>query len=358
MKLTRFIAAAAVALLPLGASATNLIIPAAGTGPGANGSTWQTELTLHNASGRVASVIMTFHDTDGADRTFTQLVRPRQTLTLKDVVRTVFLRDAAVGAITITDTDSDPLNLAVTSRTSNVTANGELSQDIPAIEASRAAKVGDLTAITGPSSVASFRFNFGVYAASDATVHWELLRADGTSAGAVDVSYEGGTHIQYNAGVMSLFGTTPRDNDVVHASVLKGSAVFYGSVIDQRSGDPSFVPGVLARVDPRVRLVGVDRNQNGSVDIADEDKNGVLDAAIESNTYGFPTFFRIVVEADGNAEVTYEILSSSADARLVDANGMVQLVPGAALKGSTGELVVRVTAAGQSSVITIPLKFV
>ena len=358
MKLTRFIAAAAVALLPVAAGATNLIIPAAGTGPGANGSTWQTELTLHNASGRVASVIMTFHDTEGAERTFTQLVRPRQTLTLQDVVRTVFLRDAAVGAITITDTDSDPLNLAVTSRTANVTANGELSQDIPAVEASRAAKVGDLTAITGPASVSNFRFNFGVYAVSDATVHWELLRADGTSAGALDVSYQGGTHIQYNAGVSALFGATPRDNDVVHASVTKGAAVFYGSVIDQRNGDPSFVPGVLARVDPRVRLVGVDRNQNGSIDIADADKNGVLDAAIEANTYGFPTFFRIVVEADNNADVTYEILSSPADAALVDGNGMVQLIPGVALKGTSGELVVRVTAAGQSSIVRIPVKFV
>jgi hypothetical protein len=358
MKLTRFITAAAVALLPLGAGATNLIIPAAGTGPGANGSTWQTEIMLHNATSRTASVIMTFHDREGADKSFTQIVGPRQTVAINDVVRTIFLREAATGAITITDTDSDPRNLAVTSRTSNVTEAGEFGQDIPAVEAADATNVGGIVAITGPSSVSAFRFNFGVYAAADATVQWELIRASGASAGVVLMDYRGGTQIQYNQGVASLFGAEPLDRDVIHASVTKGSAVFYGSLVHQDSGDPSFVPAIPTFVEPRLRLLGVDRNDNGSIDIADEDQNGVLDAAIDSNTMGFPTFFRILAESDGDAAMKYEIVSSTADANLADSNGLVQLVPSIALKGTTGELKVRVTSAGQTRVITIPVNFV
>jgi hypothetical protein len=145
---------------------------------------------------------------------------------------------------------------------------------------------------------------------------------------------------------------TLQDNDVVHANVLTGAAIFYGSIINNASGDPSFVPGIRNRAQSSITLLGVDRDENGTIDIAAHDN--VLDSPVDSYTLGFPTYFRIV----SDQPVTYEIVSSTTDARLVDQNGTVQMVASAALSGKSGELKVRATSAdGQSTILTIPVKF-
>ena len=357
MKFNRLIIAGAVALLPLAAGATNLVIPAAGTGPGFNNSRWQTEVTLHNSTSRNVDVLMTFRDREGVSITQTRPLPARQTVAIEDIVKTVFGLESATGAIEIVDTDSDPRNIVVTSRTSNVTDGGEFGQDIPAIALVDAARIGDVTAITGPSSAVKFRFNFGLYVASEATVTWELVRADGTIAATKIVEYRAATQHQYNQGVVTLFNATPQDRDVIHATVTKGTAVFYGSVINQQSNDPSYVPGVITKVDPTIRLIGVDRDLNGTVDIADANDDGVLDGAIEVYTLGFPGYFRVVTDADGDDEVTFEILSSSVDAFLIEDGKTVQMLAFPELRGKTGEVKIRATSNGKTTTFTLPLTF-
>jgi len=56
MKFRNLILAAAVAVLPLAAQAVTIIVPAAGTGPGANNSQRQSELTLQTAGPREMTV--------------------------------------------------------------------------------------------------------------------------------------------------------------------------------------------------------------------------------------------------------------------------------------------------------------
>ena len=66
MKFRQLITAASITILPLAASAATFIVPAAGTGPGANDSRWQSELTLHNTSATPTTIGLTFHDGSGA----------------------------------------------------------------------------------------------------------------------------------------------------------------------------------------------------------------------------------------------------------------------------------------------------
>lgn len=356
MKLNRLIISGVVALLPLAASATNLVIPVAGTVAGANDSRWQTEVTFHNSTSRQAQVLMTFRSADGVAVPKNLQVPARKTVSVQDIVKTMFNHENAIGAIEITDTDSDPRNLAVTARTTNVSANGEFGQDIPAVALVDAAKTGSVSAITGPSSATKSRFNFGLYVIGETTVNWELIRADGTVGGTSEMTYTGATQHQYNNGVVSLLNATPQDNDVVHATLLKGSAVFYGSVINQQTGDPSFVPGIITKVDPNVRLLGIDRDLNGSIDIADANNDGTLDTAIDAYTLGFPNYFRIYSEADGGAAVTYEIISAPPDVRMTDSN-TIQLIPSVLVKNTTAEIKVRVTSGGHVTVLTFPVRF-
>ncbi len=357
MKLNRLIISGVVALLPLAASATNLVIPVAGTVAGANGSRWQTEVTFHNSTSREAEVLMTFRPAEGAAVPKNLRIPARKTVSVQDIVKTVFQQENAIGAIEIADTDSDPRNLAITARTTNVSDSGEFGQDIPAIALTDLAKTGSVTAITGPSSSTKSRFNFGLYVVNETIVNWELIRADGSVGATREVTYTGATQHQYNSGIVSLLNATPQDNDVVHATLLKGSAAFYGSVINQQTGDPSYVPGIITRVDPTIRLVGIDRDLNGSIDIRDANGDGTLDAAIDAYTLGFPNYFRIYTEADGGGAVTYEIIDPPADVRITDSNGTIQLIPSPALKGTTTEIKVRVTSGGHTSVMTFPVKF-
>src|SRR5204862_5266275 len=125
--------------------------------------------------------------------------------------------------------------------------------------------------LAAPSNVADYRFNAGLYAATEAAVRWDLVRADGTLTKSVDATYGAGTQVQYNLAVQSIFGETPANDDTIHAVVTQGTAIGYGSAINNRTGDPSYVPGVETASEIRVKFLGVDYNLDGQVEIADAD---------------------------------------------------------------------------------------
>jgi hypothetical protein len=356
MKIKHLIAATAAALLPMAASAATLIVPAAGTGAGANESHWQSELTLHNTSAIAAHVRLVFHDASGPAESAQIDVAPRATVAIEDIVRTRFQRQATTGAIEIVVDDAAARKLAVTSRTFNRSDKGEFGQDIPAVNVSDAAVAGEVTVLAGPSAVDSTRYNFGLYAVSAATIRWELIRADGSLAATKEATYNAGTQTQYNFGVSTLLGVTPQNNDAVYAKVLSGQVMTYGSAINNVSNDPTFVPGIRAREDVRVAF-GVDLNEDGTIDVADADHDGVLDQPIDVFTSTFPNFFRIVVGGPDGSPVQIELVNAPPNSDLIDQRGTVEWAPTGDLKGKSGTLNVRATFNGTSEMLTIPVNF-
>ncbi|MEO8034774.1 MAG: hypothetical protein ABI837_10105, partial [Acidobacteriota bacterium] len=97
--------------------------------------------------------------------------------------------------------------------------------------------------------------------------------------------------------------------------------------------------------------------ENGTVDIADANHDGVLDHALDVFTSLYPNFFRVVATGDNGQTVTYELVDAPRDAQLIDALGTIEFAPGGDVKGQSGELRVRVTSNGRSSVFTIPINF-
>ncbi len=353
MKLRNLIALASFAFLPIAAGAATFIVPAAGTGPGANESRWQSELTLHNTASSAITAGLTFHDASGAQQGENVTVNARSTVSISDIVKTRFGREAATGAIEITVADAMADRLAITSRTFNSSASGQFGQDIPAVNANDAASAGDVIVLQAPSSATDARFNFGVYALTAATLRWDLVRADGTVATSLEQSYTAGTQQQFNQGIERLLGATEQDNDTLHASVTSGKVIAYGSAINNQSGDPTFVPGIRARADIRVNFVGVDVNEDGKVEIFDANHDGVLDQPMDVfTTMGYPNYFRVVVEG----ATSLELIDAPSDAHFIDSN-TVQFAPSGALKGTTGVLKVRATVDGVTDVLTIPVNF-
>jgi hypothetical protein len=352
MNIKRILTTIAATLLPLAASATTLIIPASGTGPGLNDSHWQTELTLHNTSISPITATLTFHDFLGASTTSSVTVAPRATIALADVVASRFGRQSATGAIEITFDSVFAQKLTAFSRTFNKSPGGEFGQDIPAVDATNIPAAGDSVVLSGPSSATDARFNFGVYAIDAATVRWDLVRADGSVAASQSVSYGAGTQAQYNYGVSTLFHAGSQDNDTVQAVVTDGRALAYGSVINNASGDPTYVPGILARNDLRIHFAGVDFGDEGRISVADANHDGVLDTPIDIHTGSFPSAFRVVVTAA--TPVKFELIDASSDVKFFDANGGIVWTPTLGA-GTKTTLKLRVTADGVTEIITIPV---
>jgi hypothetical protein len=356
MKFRNLIAAAAVAVVPFTTQAATLIVPAAGTGPGANSSHWQSELTLHNASPRAATLAISFHRGDTVLGPVQVVLPARQTVSTSDIVHTQFGLDSATGAIVIGVDDREAKSLAVTSRTFNTSAEGEFGQDIPAVDAAAALNAGDIAALSGPSSIATNRFNFGLYVTEAASIDWQLVRANGTVAATKNVAYAAGTHAQYNSGIETLLGAAPQNNDTVHANVRSGRAIFYGSVING-TGDPTFIPGIRTREDILIQLTGVDLDENGSVDLRDNNDDGILDAPVQIIRSLFPNYFRVLAKGEFGEAVTFEVVSGPGDIRLLDDRGTLIVIAGADVTGSTGQIVLKATTGTSTQLITIPVVF-
>jgi len=353
------IAIAAALTLTAGLAAAQTIdrvVPVAGTGPGANGSQWQSELTLHNVSIKPIAAELKFHSNTGVVDSAEIEVAPRSTVSIEDVVNTAFHVSSGTGAITIDVPEPLRGKLVVTSMTINRSPSGDFGQDIPALDADSALGTGDLGVIPGPSSVIDSRFNFGLFTTEETTIEWRLVRKDGTTASTVELTYDAGIQLQYNGGVSTLFGATPDDNDVVHAYVKSGSVFVYGSIVNQMTGDPSFVPGTRSRDNFAPEAIGIDVERDGVVDFFDADHDGVLDQVIDAATANFPTVFRIVAADAEEDSFTFEILSDLG-ASFLDNNGTIIFTPSAALKGTTGSLVIRVSDGRDYSDFTIRVRF-
>jgi hypothetical protein len=356
MKITRILAAVFATLLTLAAGATTLVIPASGTGPGANDSHWQTELTLHNTSATSITATLTFHDILGSAGTSNVTVAPRATIAIADVVANRFGRTAATGAIEVTFDSAFAHKLTVSSRTFNKSAAGEFGQDIPAVDQSTIPDAGSTIVLSGPSSATDSRFNFGVYADTSSTIQWDLVRADGTIAASKEISYAAGTQAQYNFGVSTLFNTGSQDNDTVQAVVTSGRAVAYGSVINNASGDPTYVPGLIVLPDTRINFLGVAFGGNSlTVNVPDANHDGVLDRSLDIPSGTFPVSFRLVVNSATPAK--FELLNAPPQLTFFDANGGLTFWPNTAASGTTLDVKVRVTADGVTEIITIPFTF-
>jgi hypothetical protein len=356
MKFRNLIAAAAVAALPFSATAATLIVPAAGTGPGANASHWQSELTLHNTAPRAATLSISFHQGTNVLGPVEVELPARQTVSTADIVHTQFGLSSATGALVIEASDRDARSLAVTSRTFNTSATGEFGQDIPSVDAEAALRTGDIAAINGPTSVATNRFNFGLYVTEAASIEWQLVRANGTVAATKTVAYTAGSHAQYNSGIETLLGATPQDNDTVHARLDSGRAIFYGSVINA-TGDPTFIPGIRTREDILIELTGVDLDENGSVDVRDNNGDAVLDAPVTIVKSLFPNYFRVIAKGEFDEPVTLEVVSGPGHTELIDANGTLVVIAGGDVTATSGTIVLRATSENSTQLITIPVVF-
>jgi hypothetical protein len=113
--------------------------------------------------------------------------------------------------------------------------------------------------------------------ADGATIHWTLVDAATGAVTEADAQYEPNTTVQYTQGVSQLFGTTPAPGSYVTARIDDGQAMTYLSRNNNTTSDGAWDPFTRKII---ARIIGLDTNLDGKVDVIDSDGDHVLDTVI------------------------------------------------------------------------------
>jgi uncharacterized repeat protein (TIGR01451 family) len=207
---------------------------------------WRTDLRIFNSSSVPQVATLTLHpqnDTGTIGTAQQVTINPSEVKTLDNLVQSVFGLSNAGGALHLTT----PQNAAlmITARTYNETSGGTFGQYIPAVTAADAVGNGDrpLNVLQVENS-SRFRTNIGIseVTGNPAMVEISVVLPDSRVTPKVQIPIEANQFKQIP--VLSQLGLDNTYNARVTVQVVggQGKVSVYGSVIDQQTQDPTYVP--------------------------------------------------------------------------------------------------------------------
>lgn len=218
----------------------NFYIPAAANASGAYGTNWKTDLVLNNQNIYSVQANLFFLESGKDNRNANPVnitIQAKESLKILDVVKNVFGRENAFGAIKI-ESNSE---IIVTSRT-YTSSNGEGSygQFIEAILENNSISAVETAILIQLEENSNFRANVGILniIGQDITIKMELYKENGEYLGNIVnilMPYE---HIQIN-NIFREVTNEDVDNGYIkiYTTTPKGKFISYASVVDNRTGD-------------------------------------------------------------------------------------------------------------------------
>lgn len=211
--------------------------------PGAAGSNWRSKLALLNRSGSSAQVTLSYVRSSGPVLAESVTLANNQLMAWDDVVVTLFGVGAdSSGAIKVDSSQT----LVVTARTYNASASGTYGQFLPGVDESEALATGQSGVISQLTKNADFRTNIGFVnlESSSCQVRVTLRSSAGGAVGSqrtVTVPADGW---KQDNDIFQAANAGNHANAYATVEVLtSGCEVWgYGSVVDNRSGDPTTIP--------------------------------------------------------------------------------------------------------------------
>ena len=247
------------------------VIPAAAKTVGADGSSWQTDVTIHSAGDAgVTAMVVELIPTGGvgigggSPERYVTTISGGQTKALDDIIGSRF-DDHEVAALVVQGLvgGGGSPDLRVSSRTWTPTGDGEttMGQGIPGIPRR---SVADPMVIPGLEESEGFRTNIGLVNPSQnmrETLSITFYDADGEVRGGTDVILEPWSHIQLDSvldniglqgpGFSALVTMTEAENLMYRPSeAWEPIFMAYGSRIDRVTNDPTFIEGVRLTPEP------------------------------------------------------------------------------------------------------------
>ena len=231
-------------------SGDSLLVATSANLEGLNDTRWTTDLELHNPGEQPASVKVELLRRDQANPDpdeATVNLGAGESRRLANPLQELFASSGAA-ALRLTPSGGE---LAASSRTYNTAATGTFGQFIPGVPLGEAIATGEQARLVQLSRSADrgkgFRSNVGLVNLGDEgiTVVIDLYRSDGTNLGQTSVALRAWEHRQ----LTDVFGiVTGGDVEGGYAVLQSGTPgarlVAYASVVDNRSGDPIYIPAV------------------------------------------------------------------------------------------------------------------
>lgn len=247
------------------------LLSAAAQTPGANGTSWRTELNLFNAGTQGATVTATFvPNAGGAAPIRVFYLAPRQSATYANAMLDLFGIESGSGAIALEATVAGALpDLRVTSRTYTTSSSGTYGQSVPNVQPESNSGVLFLTGVQASSR---FRTNLGFVnrGSTGVTVAVTARNAEGVKVGATaQVFLEANTFKQVP--LTSLFAGIESSNYGQALSIRLETAnahplSAYASVVDNDTQDPIFIQAgpALQEASATIPVVGRAPGANGT----------------------------------------------------------------------------------------------
>jgi len=232
-----------------GGTAT-VFIPASAHATGYGGAVWRTDLELHNAGTTTMSCavdLLKKNTTNSSPASHTYTVKPGRALRLGDVLGSKF-SFSGTAALRIRLSGGKGV---VTSRTYNQTGHGTYGQFIGAVPESEAIGTSGQAAIIqlthNRSTSSGFRTNIGLLntTTSPMDVTIDLYRSNGSKLGSIPVHLKTLSFTQVDKLYEKVTGGDVGDGyALISTNTSGGKFLAYASVIDNRTGDPIYIPAV------------------------------------------------------------------------------------------------------------------
>jgi Ig-like domain CHU_C associated len=219
------------------------------------GSNFHTDMRLYNAGAAPVVVTMLYKpqrgDSTPVPDAVTRTIGPGQILAIDNVLPTLWNLNASGGAVTVSSSNNAPL--VITARTFSREADGgTYGQFIPAVTAADAVGLGDraLEVLqledSGTRSLKTgFRSNLGLVEVTGnrAVVELTLRPPDSKLTAVAHVELQGNEFVQIQE-IFRFAGFTNVYNGRVSVKVVEGlgRVAGYGSVVDNKTEDPTYVP--------------------------------------------------------------------------------------------------------------------
>jgi hypothetical protein len=206
---------------------------------------WRTDMRIFNPSTTPQFVTLNFYpqNSSGTSQLAAMTINPGEIKKLDNTMGSVFNLSNTGGAVHVTT--GGPTPLVVTGRTYNFTSNGTFGQFIPAMTSADAVGKGErgLQVLQAEDSV-RYRTNLGIaeVTGKPATVEVQVILPDSKISPSTQIPIPANGFVQMP--VIQSLGLTNVYNARISLRVVDGEGKIsaYGSVIDQITQDPTYVP--------------------------------------------------------------------------------------------------------------------
>jgi uncharacterized repeat protein (TIGR01451 family) len=203
---------------------------------------WRTDMDFFNSSSSPLQANLTFYSQTGSTKTATVTLNPGEVKRLDNVLQSTFATTNAGGAIHVTT--ANPASLVITGRTYDQTPGGTFGQFIEAVTAADAVGRLDrpLQILQAEDSV-RYRTNVGIAEVTGKPVKVEVSVVLPDSKISPKTTFDLPANGFFQANVIQGLGLSNVYNVRVAVRAVSGDGKItaYGSVVDMKTQDPTFV---------------------------------------------------------------------------------------------------------------------